>query len=110
MIPNWNCWNFLATLPYFFFLLHMMNILRKVFYLEVTLFLKQAYCSPGRMRDKMLGHELVKVSYTMFSWTFDKTEHNKFAFLNSEDKAEGACTPVWQTDDRVLTKMGDHSE
>lgn len=61
------------------------------------------------MKDKMLGHELVKVSYTMFSWTLDKTEHTEFAFLNSEDKAEHAGARVWQTNDRVSTKMGDDS-
>lgn len=82
-----------------------------IFIGNYTLFIKQAYCGPGRMRDKMLGYELVKVSCTMFSWTLDKAEHTEFAFLNSEDKAEGACAPVWhwQTNDRVPTKMGDGS-
>lgn len=53
--------------------------------------IKQAYYSLGRIRDKMLGCELVKVSCTMFSWTLEKTEHTDFAFLNSEAKAEVAC-------------------
>lgn len=72
----------------------MMNILRKVFYLGIILFIKQAYCNPGRMRDKMLGHEVVKVSCITFRGTLDKTEHMQLAFLNNEDKAEGACAPL----------------
>lgn len=43
--------------------------------------------SPGRMRDKMLGHELMKVSCNMFSWTLDKAEHPQDPFVNSGDRA-----------------------
>ena len=42
----------------------------------------------------MLGHELVKVSCNMFSWTLDKAEHPQVPFLNSGDRASGACTPL----------------
>lgn len=47
----------------FFFLLHMMNILRKVFYLGIILSIKQAYCSPDRLRDKMLGHGILNMHH-----------------------------------------------
>lgn len=66
-------------------------------------FIWELYCLSSRLTAALTdwGIKCLAMEFwicTIFSWTLDKTEHTQFAFLNTEDKAEGClCTSVWQT-------------